>query len=78
MVPDQPNAMLSQMLWSEAVYVKDFTTLDILPPDQLLKLAMILHEVYGSVDLALLCLLEWDRKMGAKVAVEYQARLAAV
>jgi len=77
MVPDQPSAMLSQMLWSEAVYVKDFTALDSLQPDQLLKLAMILHEVYGSLDLSLLCLLEWDRRKGTKVAVEYQARLAA-
>jgi FkbM family methyltransferase len=77
MVPDQPSAMLSQMLWSEAVYVKDFTALDILTPGQLLKLAMILHEVYESVDLALLCLIEWDRREGTKVAAEYQARLAA-
>ncbi len=77
MVPDQPNAMLSQMLWSEAVYVKDFTALGILPPEQLLKFATILHEVYGSVDLVLLCLREWDRKTASKAAVEYQARLAA-
>tara|TARA_Y100000588_G_scaffold91989_1_gene99407 strand:+ start:139 stop:264 length:126 start_codon:yes stop_codon:yes gene_type:complete len=39
MVPEQPSAMLSQMLWSEAVYVKDFTLLSRLPSDQLLKMA---------------------------------------
>ena len=76
MVPDQPSAMLSQMLWSEAVFVKDFTALNNLLTDQLLKLAMILHEVYGSVDLSLLCLMEWDRRKGTKVAAEYQGRLA--
>ena len=68
--------MLSQMLWSEAVYVKDFTNLKSLPPDRLLKMAALLHEVYSSVDLALLCLRERDRKTGSKVAAEYQARLA--
>ncbi|MDD9925665.1 MAG: FkbM family methyltransferase [Rhodospirillaceae bacterium] len=77
MVPGKPSAMLSQMLWSEAVYVKDFTLLSRLPSDQLLKMATILHEVYGSFDLSLLCLREWDQKTGAKTAAEYQARLAA-
>ncbi|NKB57129.1 MAG: FkbM family methyltransferase [Alphaproteobacteria bacterium] len=76
MVPDEPNALVSQMLWSEAVYVRDFMALEALSPARLLKMAMILHEVYGSVDLALLCLREWDQKTGSKVAMEYQARLA--
>ncbi len=70
--------MLSQMLWSDAVYVRDFTALETLATDQLLKLAMIMHDVYGSVDLALLCLRVRDQKTGMKVSAEYQARLAAV
>ena len=77
-VSGEPHATLSQMLWSEAVYVKDFTALADLPAHRLLKLAVILHDVYASVDLALVCLREWDRKTGNKVAVEYQARLAVL
>ena len=77
MAAGDPNAMVSQMLWSEAVYVKDFMTFDRLAPERLLKLAVILHDVYQSVDLALLCLTEWDRRNGSKTAMEYQARLAA-
>lgn len=76
-VPDNPNAVVSQMLWSEAVYVRDFMSFDTLPPQQLLKMAMILHDIYGSVDLALLCLREWDQRQGTKVSMEYQSRLAA-
>jgi hypothetical protein len=75
-VPDQPSGMLSQMLWSEAVYVRDFTVLETLRSDLLLKQAMILHEVYGSVDLALLSLRTRDIKTGERIADEYQARLA--
>ncbi len=75
-VPDNPNAVVSQMLWSEAVYVRDFMMLDTLAPEQLRKMALILHDVYGSVDLALLCLREWDQRHGSKVSIEYQARLA--
>jgi len=75
-VADDPNAMVSQMLWSEVVYVKDFMGFENLPPEMLLKLAVILHEVYVSVDLVLLCLREYDRRGGTKVAMEYQARVA--
>lgn len=76
-VNDDPNAAVSQMLWSEAVYVRDFMTFETLPAEQLLKLAIILHDVYGSADLALVCLKEVDRKTGSKIAMEYQGRLAA-
>lgn len=74
-VADNPTAMVSQMLWSEAVYVKDFMAFETLAPETLLKLAAILHEVYGSVDLVLLCLREYDRRGGTKVSMEYQARV---
>lgn len=75
-VNDDPNAAVSQMLWSEAVYVRDFMTFETLPAAQLLKLATILHDVYGSADLALVCLKEVDRKVGSKTAMEYQGRLS--
>lgn len=69
---------LSQILWSDAVFVKDFMAFDLLTSEQLLKLATLLHEVYRSFDLAMLCLTELDRRNGIKTAMEYQARLGSV
>ena len=72
-----PYAPISQLLWSDAVYVRDFTRLDTLRPDQLLKLALMLHELYGSIDLARLCVEEHDRQAGGDRAEAYLARILA-
>jgi protein O-GlcNAc transferase len=61
----------SQMLWADAVYVKDFMTLDRLRPEKLLKLAAILHMQYVSVDLALVALMAYDTKTHAGLANQY-------
>src|ERR1700722_10626488 len=45
MMNNDPNAPLSQILWSDAVYVPDLTRLDRLEPAALLKLAALLHEI---------------------------------
>ncbi len=42
-----------QVLWSDAVYVPDATTLSDQSTERLLKLAAILHDIYTSVDLVL-------------------------
>ena len=47
---------LSQVLWSDAVYVRDFTGFKNLSSEHLLKIARILHDVYGSYDFAHLAL----------------------
>lgn len=70
-----PSKMLSQMLWADAVYVKDFTKLEDLPVDKLLKMAIILNDVYGSVDLANLALETYDKKTGGSLAETYKATL---
>src|SRR6185295_17808248 len=56
---------VNQMLWGEAVYVRDFMKLGELPPGALLKLAVILHENYGSCDLAGAVLDAHDRQAGS-------------
>ena len=56
------NEKVHQALWSQVTYVKDFTRLGELSPEQLLRLAVILHEVYASHDLASLVLLHYDAK----------------
>lgn len=70
-----PNVPISQVLWSDAVYVRDFTQLERLSKEQLLKLATLLHEVYGSVDLCHRVLAAYDAKTGQALAGRYLDRL---
>jgi FkbM family methyltransferase len=74
-VKNDINASLSQMLWADAVYVKDFMALDRLSAEKLLRLAVILHEVYGSSDLSLQALLAHDRQSSSGVSRAYLNRL---
>ena len=53
---------MHQLLEADLVYVRDFTEPDRLSTEQLQHLALIAHLVYGSSDLAHLCLLELARR----------------
>ena len=74
-VDGYPNQMLSQLLWAEAVYVKSFMEFDRLSGDKLLKLAVILHEAYGSFDLCALALQHYDAKCGTEIWPAYMKNL---
>lgn len=74
---DNPNAPLSQFLWADAVYVRDFMKLDELPEESLLKLTIILHELYSAYDLAALTLRAFDAKTDAGLWPVYIKRLTA-
>jgi len=76
-VNNDVNQCLSQMLWADAVYVKDFRTFDRLPAEKLLRLAVILHMVYGSFDLAMQALIAYDRQCSSVLAPAYLQRLSA-
>jgi hypothetical protein len=71
------NAMLSQWLWGDAVYVRDFMQFEALPPAALLKLAAILHENYRSFDLAALALAAHDRLCGSQLQPRYLQQLVS-
>jgi FkbM family methyltransferase len=73
---NNPNASISQVLWSDAVYVRDFTQLHRLAPEKLLKLVVLLHELYGSVDLCHHVLTIYDQKTGEALASRYLEQLA--
>lgn len=62
---------LNQILWADAVYVRDFMRFDQLGRDKLLKLAVLLHEIYRSYDLAMQVLAEVDRREGTQLANRY-------
>jgi FkbM family methyltransferase len=70
------NATLSQILWGDAVYVRDFMQFDQLSGITLLKLATILHETYRSVDLAAFALAAYDRQNGSDLQQTYIRKLA--
>ena len=71
------NQALGQMLWADAVYVKDFMAFEKLNPEKLLKMAVILHLIYGSADLALQILLAHDAKMQTRFGETYLQKLTA-
>lgn len=64
-INNDPSLGIRQQLWSEAVYVKSFLNFKNVPPEKLLRLALILHEVYGSYDLCALALKHCDERLGA-------------
>lgn len=67
---------LGQIFWADAVFVRDFTRLELVGNDKLLRAALILHDVYASYDLAARFLLEHDRRNGGDLAPRYFAALA--
>jgi FkbM family methyltransferase len=76
LTPKDPFAPLSQILWADsAVYVRCFMDFDRVPPEKLLKLAIILHEVYQSWDLAALALQHSDAQTGNDLQLAYLAGL---
>lgn len=71
------NAMGSQLLWADAIFLRDFMSFDRLAPAALLKLAVILHANYRSFDFAAHAL-EWhDRQTGSRLQPAYIEALIA-
>jgi FkbM family methyltransferase len=67
----------SQLIFAEAaVFVRDLTRLDELTSARLKALAALLHDVYGSVDLAAAVLQEHDRQTRSRLVDAYMRRLA--
>jgi FkbM family methyltransferase len=74
-VNGDPNVALSQMLWSDAVYVPDLSRLQHIAPSELLKLAALLHEIYGSIDLCHVVLVAHDQQCATTYAARYFERI---
>lgn len=71
---NDPYAGLSQVLWTDAIYVRKFTDLDAVSDDGLLKTARIVHEAYRSYDLAGMLLHQHDERTGGALYAAYLAR----
>lgn len=63
-VKNDVYAGLSQVLWTDAVFVRRFVDFPSLPPEDLERIAVLAHDLYGSFDLASLALLRRDEMDG--------------
>ena len=68
---------LSQTVWADAIFVKDFTKLERLNDKQLVTMAKLLHDCYQSVDLSAHLLVEYDRRNGTALCSTYLSGIAA-
>lgn len=68
-----PNKAISQTLWGDAIYVKDFRQRRLHDSRVLLSAAFVLHEMYGAYDLAHLFIEELDRRDGSSMASDYRS-----
>jgi FkbM family methyltransferase len=64
-------AGLSQTVWADALFVRDFTRLALLSDRQVLAMAMIMHDCYQSYDLTLHLLTALDARTNANLATAY-------
>jgi FkbM family methyltransferase len=70
-----PSASISQVLSSDAVYVRDFRNLTAWSTQQLRAASFLLHELYGAIDLAAFLLAELDRRCGSQLHDPYLSSL---
>jgi FkbM family methyltransferase len=66
-----PNIPISQVLWADVVYIKDFNRFDEISPRKLLKLAIMMHELYHSFDLCALAIKSFDDQTGFRLYDSY-------
>lgn len=65
------GSFISQHLWGDMVYVKDFTRAQSLAPEAWLKLAVLMHEIYQAWDVANLALAHVDKLTGTDYSKRY-------
>ena len=68
-----PNNGISQTLWGDAIYVKDFRQRHLHDSRVLRSTAFVLHQMYGAYDLAHLFIEELDRRDGTSLASDYRS-----
>lgn len=69
--PKDEQAGLSQALWSDAIFIRDLTRLDRLSDQQLLKMAIILHDCFRSFDVVARLLMTHDQRSGGALLSRY-------
>lgn len=59
----------TQHMWADAMFVRDLMQLYAISPDQILKLA-VLASMYGSPDVSVYCIKEYDDRLGTEIGRE--------
>lgn len=77
-VGGSPYAGFSQLVWADAIFIRDVTRPEALGDRQLLAMATILHDCYGSADVVLRLLVEHDRRHGGALAGGYLAAISGL
>lgn len=75
-VGGNPNTGIRQYLWSDAVYVRDWMRLAHLSDLKLKKMAVVMHDIFSSFDLAHLVLMTLDKNNGTDLAVRYMRKFS--
>ncbi len=70
-INNDPIENVNNHLWADAVYHTDVRRFDELDGEKLLKLALIMNDIYESIDVALLALKAFDRITGAERSPAY-------
>ena len=68
---------MSQLLWADAVFVRDYTKPSLYSDDQLLKAAMILYDTYNSHDLVLYLLQRYDDRQETDLSIDFAEAIEA-
>ncbi len=76
-VNENASMGIRQLLWSDAIYVKNWLKFDIVPTHKLKKLAVILHEVVESPDLCHFTLSQIDARESTSFAARYLEAITA-
>jgi FkbM family methyltransferase len=71
-------AGMSQILWADAIFVRDFTQLELLSDSQLLRFAAIMHDCYQSIDLVVQILSEYDSRCETLLSAAYLSGLRSL
>jgi FkbM family methyltransferase len=71
LINNDARGQLSQVTYADAVFIKDFTKFDQLSLEGLKKIALILHDIYGSFDIVLRALMTFDSKAKSSLAEKY-------
>jgi FkbM family methyltransferase len=71
------NAGIRQLLWADAIYVRDWMALADIPLEKLKKLAVLLHDEVESYDLCHFVLEHIDARSSSQFASRYLQRLMA-
>lgn len=65
------NEGINQIIWGDAVYVRDWMKFEQLSEEKLQKYAVIMHDLYGSHDLVYTIIAEIDNRNGSQLAGNY-------